>query len=88
MQHGTASKNRKVRSGGNYSKDEVFQLSQVPDMPITGSSHGQKVTFRSLVVRLGSVSSTPHLVPQPVSFDGHKFPTVRHLGRTQIMRLK
>ena len=69
MQHGTASKNRKVRSGGNYSKDGVFQLLQVPDMPITGSSHGQKVTFRSPVVRLGSVSSTLHLVPQPVSFD-------------------
>ena len=26
MQHGTASKNRKVRSDSDYSKDEVFQL--------------------------------------------------------------
>ena len=68
MQHGTALKNRKVRSGSDYSEDEVFQLPQVPDMPIAGSSHGQKVTFRSLVVRLGSVSSMPHLVPQPMSF--------------------
>ena len=69
MQCGTALKNRKVRSGSDYSKDEAFQLPQVPDMPITGSSHGQKVTFRSPVVRPGSVSSTTHLVPQPVSFD-------------------
>ena len=33
-QFGTALKNRKVRSDSNYSKDEVFQLPQVPDMPI------------------------------------------------------
>ena len=64
-QHGTASKNRKARDGSNYSEDEVFQLPQVPDTPITG----QKVTFRSPVVRPGLVSSIPHLVPQPVSFD-------------------
>ena len=68
-QHGTALKSRKIRSGSNYSEDEVFQLPQVPDMPIAGSSHGQKVTFRSPVVRPGSISSTPCLVPQPVSFD-------------------
>ena len=68
-QHDTASKNRGVRDGSNYSEDEVFRLRQVPDMPIAGSSHGQKVTFRSPVVRMGSVSSTPHLVPQPVSFN-------------------
>ena len=42
MQHGTASKNRKVRSGSNYSEDEVFQLPGVPDTPIAGNSHGQK----------------------------------------------
>ena len=59
MQRGTASKNRRARDGSNYSEDEVFQLPQVPDMPIAGSSHGQIVTFRSPVVRLGSVSSTP-----------------------------
>ena len=46
MQSGTASKNRKVKSGSNYSDDDVFQLPQVPDTPIAGSSHGHKVTFR------------------------------------------
>ena len=35
-------------------------------MPIVGSSHGQRVM--SPAVRLGSISSMPHLVPQPVSF--------------------
>ena len=69
MQCGTALKNRKIRSGSKFSEDDVFQLPQVPDMPIAGSSHGQKVTFRSLVVRLGTVSSMPCVVPQPVSFD-------------------
>ena len=64
-QCGTASKNKRAIDGSNYSENEVSQLPQVPDMPIAG----QKVTFRSPVVRLGSVSSTPHLVPQPVSFD-------------------
>ena len=64
-QRGTASKNRRTRNGSDYCDDEVFQLPQVPDMPIAG----QKVTIRSPVVRLGSVSLTPHLVPQPVSFD-------------------
>ena len=43
-------------------------------MPIPGSSHGQKVTFRSPVIRLGSVSSMPHLVPQPVSFNVSRIP--------------
>ena len=42
MQHGTASKNRKVRSGSDYSEDEVFQLPQVPDMPIAGVAMGRK----------------------------------------------
>ena len=46
----------------------------MPDTPISGNSNGQKVTFRSPVVRLGSVSSTPHLVPQPVSFDVSSIP--------------
>ena len=59
MQHGTASKNRRTRDGSDYSEDEVYQLPQVPDMPFARSSHGQKVTFRSPVVRLGLVSSTP-----------------------------
>ena len=64
-QCGTASKNRRARDGSDYSENEVFQLPQVPDTPIAG----QKVTFRSPVVRPGLVSSTPCLVPQPVSFD-------------------
>ena len=81
MQHGTASKNRKVRSCSNYSEDEVFQLHWVPDMPIAGNSHGQKVTFRSPVVRPGSVSSTPHLVPRPVSFDVSQIPNSETSGK-------
>ena len=77
MQCGTASKNRRTRDGSNYSENEVFQLPQVPDMPIAG----QKVTFRSPVVRLGSVSSTPHLVPQPVSFDVLQIPNSKTSGK-------
>ena len=68
-QCGTTSHNRKVKCGGDFSDDEVFNLSQVPDTPIAGSGHGHKVTFRSLLIRPGSVSSTPHLVPQTVSFN-------------------
>ena len=81
MQHGIALKYRRVRDGSNYSEDEVFQLPQVPDMPIAGSSHGQKVTFRSQVVRPGSVSLTPHLVPQPVSFDVLQIPNSETSGK-------
>ena len=77
MQHGTASKNRRARDGSNYSEDEVFQLPQVPDTPIAG----QKVTFRSPVVRPGLVSSTPHLVPQPVSFDVSRIPNSETSGK-------
>ena len=80
-QCGTASKNRRTRDGSDYSEDEVFQLPQVPDMPIAGSSHGQKVTFRSPVVRPGSVSSTPCLVPQPVSFDVSRIPDSETSGK-------
>ena len=67
-------KNRKIRSGSELSEDNVFQLPQVPDMPIVGSSHGQKVMFRSPVVRPGLVSSTTHLVPQLVSFNVLRIP--------------
>ena len=79
-QHGTASKNR-TRNGSDYCEDEVFQLPQVPDTPIAGSSHGQKVIFRSPVVRLGSVSSTPRLVPQPVSFNVSRIPNSETSGK-------
>ena len=75
-QRGTASKNRR-RNGSDYCEDEVFQLPQVPDMPIAG----QKVTFRSPVVRPGSVSSTPRLVPQPVSFDVSRIPDSETSGK-------
>ena len=81
MQHGTASKNRKIKCGSKYSNDEVFQMPQVPDTPIVGSSHGQKVTFRSPVVRPGSISSTPHLVPQPVSGDVSRIPNSKTSGK-------
>ena len=81
MQHVTVSKSRKIRSGSEYSEDKVFQLPQVPDMPIAGSSHGQKVTFRSPVVRPGSVSSMPHLVPQPVSFNVLQIPNSETSGK-------
>ena len=81
MQHGTALKNRRARDCSNYSEDEVFQLHEVPDVPIAGSSHGQKVTFMSPVLRLGSVSSTPHLVPQPVSFDVLQIPNSKTSGK-------
>ena len=61
----------------DYSENEVFQLPQVPDMPIAG----QKVTFRSPVVRLGLVSSTPCLVPQPVSFNVSQIPNSETSGK-------
>ena len=50
-------------------------------MPITGSSHGHKVTFRSPVVRLGLISSMPHLVPQPVSFNVSRIPDSKTSGK-------
>ena len=81
MQHGTASQNRKVKICSEYSEDEVFQLPQVPDMPITRSSHGHKVTFRSPVVKLGSISLMPHLVPQPVSFNVLRIPNSKISGK-------
>ena len=59
----------------------VFQLPHVPDMPIAGSSHGQKVTFRSLDVRPGSISSMPQLVPQPVSFDVSRILDIETSGK-------
>ena len=71
---GSASKRRKVRIGSKFSNDEAFQMPQVPDTPIEGSSHGQKVTFRSSLVRPGLISSMPHLVPPPVSFDVSRIP--------------
>ena len=69
-QHGSASKNRKTRSGSELSEDDIFHLPQVPDILLAGSSHGPRVT----VVRPGSISPTPHLVHQPVSFNLSKIP--------------
>ena len=63
------------------SDDEVFHLPQAPDMPIAGSGHGHKVTFRSPVVRPGSISSTPHLAPQPVSFNMSRIPDLETSGK-------
>ena len=81
MQHGTASRRKKVKSGSEVSEAEVFHLPQMPDMPIAGSGHGHKVTFRSPVVRLGSISSMPHLVPQPVSFNVSRIPNSETSGK-------
>ena len=81
MKCGSASKSRNLRSGSDYSKDEVFYLPQVPDMPIAGRSHGPKVNFRSLVVRQGSVSSTLHLVPQPVYLNVSRIPNSETFGK-------
>ena len=69
MQCGTASRRNNLKSCSDFSNDEVFHLPQVSDMPIAGGGHGHKVTFRSLIVRPGSILSMPCLVPQPVSFN-------------------
>ena len=50
-------------------------------MPIAGSGHVYRVTFRSLVTRNVSVSSTPHLVPQPVSFNLFEIPDTETSGK-------
>ena len=81
IQHGTASQSRKTKSGSYYSDDEVLHQPQVHDMPIAGSGHGRKVRFRSPVVRPASVSSTTHLVPQPVSFDLSRIPETETPGK-------
>ena len=39
------------------------------DTAIAGSSHGHKAMFRSPVTWSALVSSTPHLVPQPIPFN-------------------
>ena len=80
MQSGTVSKN-KNKSGSDYSDNAVFHLPQVPDIPIAGSSHGHKVTFRSLIVRPQSISSKPHLVPQPVPFNVLRIPDSKTSGK-------
>ena len=54
-QCGNASHTRKIKSGSDFGDDEVFHLPQVPDKPIAGSGHVCKVTFRSPVIRPGSV---------------------------------
>ena len=85
----TASQKQKMKSGRYTSEDEVLesdQLPQVPDMPIAGSGHGHKVTFRSPIMRPRSVSSSPHLVPQPVSFSLSGIPDTETPGRIQTVR--
>ena len=74
-------KNKIAKSGSDFSDDKVFHLPQVPDAPIAGSDHGQIVTFSSPVVRLRSISSTPHLVPQPVSFNVSRIPNIETSGK-------
>ena len=80
-QHGMASYSRKVKSGSDFSDDEVFHLPQVPDMAIAGSGHGHKVIFRSLIVRPGSISSTPHLGLQPMTFNLSTVPDIETSGK-------
>ena len=63
------------------SEDEVFYLPKVPDMPIAGTDHGHQVTFIIPVVKSRPVSSTPHLVPQPVSFDLSGIPNTETSGK-------
>ena len=50
-------------------------------MAITGSGHGHKVTFRSIVIRTRSVTSTPHLLPQMVSFNLSWIPDTETSGK-------
>ena len=72
-----------MKSGRNISEDEVFEsghLPKVPDISIAGSSHGHGVTFRSLVIRPRSVSSTPHSVPEQVSLNLSGIPNTRTSG--------
>ena len=73
----------KVRSGSELSDDEVFRSTSGarPETSLAGSGHGHKVILRSLVVRPGSVSSTPCLVPQPVSFNLSKIPDIETSGK-------
>ena len=73
-----------VKSGWNTSRNEVFEsshLPHIPDMPIAGSGHGNRVTFRSLAMTIGLMSSTPHLVPQPVSFNLSEIPDTETSGK-------
>ena len=77
MHCGTLLQLSKRKGGRTTIEDDIFDschLPQIPDMPMAGSGHGHRVTLRSPVMRTGSVSSTPHLVPQPVSFNLSEFP--------------
>ena len=84
MQCDTVSWIGKKKGGRDMSEDKMFEsdhLTQMPDMPIPGSGHGHKVTFKSLVMRPGSVSSTAHLVPQLVSFNLSGTPNTETSGK-------
>ena len=80
-QCGTASWASERNSGRTTSEGEEFDsvhLPQILDIPIAGSGHGDSVTFRSSVSRTVTLSSTPHLVPQPVSFNLSGIPNIRY----------
>ena len=79
MQHGTVSQSKKIKSGSDISEDDVCHLPQMPDTPLAGNSHWHKVTF-SPVMRPRLVSSTPHLVPQPESFNLTGIPNTETSG--------
>ena len=70
-----------MKSGSDFSDDEIFHLPQVTNMPIAVSSHVHKVTFRSPVVRPVSESLTPNLVPQPISFNLSGIPNTETSGK-------
>ena len=86
MQHGTASRRKKVKSGRKLSEDEVFRLPQVPDTPIAGSGHGHKVTFRSPVWDPGQYHLHPVWSLSQCPSMCQEFLTLKHQGRTQIMK--
>ena len=87
-QHGTASQNKKIKSGSDISKDEVYHLPQVADISIADSGHGHKVTFRSPVLRPRLMSSPPYWSLSQYPMTCLKFLIQRHHGRIHTVRQK
>ena len=91
-QHGTASQpDQRTGVRTVIENHEVFDschLPQIPDTPIAGSSYGQKATFRSPDVRPWSVSSTPCLVTQLVSFALSRIPDTETSGKNMDSEAK